>query len=125
MRRGERLPTPLNDLLRNRAREMRRKMTPAELKLWSRIRGDQLGGLRFRRQHPVGPFITDFFCPEKRLVGEVDGDTHFEPGAEQEDRKRTAYLAELGLHELRFTNVDVLTNVDGVVAEIMRFVGLE
>jgi very-short-patch-repair endonuclease len=125
MRRGERLPTPLNDLLRDRAREMRRKMTPAEAKHWSRIRGDQLGGLRFRRQHPIGPFITDFFCPGKRLVVEVDGDTHFEPGAEQADNDRTSYFAELGLRELRFTNVDVLTNVDGVVAEIMRFVGLE
>jgi very-short-patch-repair endonuclease len=107
MQRGERLPSAMNEVLRDRARAMRRKMTQAEVKLWSRIRGDQIGGLRFRRQHAIGPFIADFFCPAKRLIIEVDGDSHFEPEQGQYDKHRTSYFAELGLHELRFTNPDV------------------
>jgi very-short-patch-repair endonuclease len=120
MRDRQHVSPAFREVLRNRAREMRKKMPPAEAKLWSRIRGDQLAGLRFRRQHPIGPFIADFFCPRKNLVVELDGDSHFEPDQERFDRDRTAYIVELGLRELRFTNLDVLENIEGVVAAIAR-----
>jgi very-short-patch-repair endonuclease len=79
MRDRQGINTALRRLLRDRSREMRKEMSPAELELWSRIRGNQMCGLRFRRQHPIGIYIADFFCPCKNLVVEVDGDSHFEP----------------------------------------------
>ena len=62
-----------------RARELRRDMTPAEKKLWARVRAGQLNGAHFRKQHAVGTYIVDFFCAKSKLVIEVDGDTHFDP----------------------------------------------
>jgi very-short-patch-repair endonuclease len=124
MRDREHVDPVFRKVLRDRAREMRSKMSPPELKLWSRIRGDQIGGRRFRRQHPIGPFMADFFCSRYNLVIEVDGDSHFEPGREQDDRDRTRYFAGLGLREIRFTNLEVLRNIDGVVDAIGRAVGV-
>ena len=124
MRDRKHVTPAFREVLRDRSREMRKKMSPAEAKLWSRIRGDQISGLRFRRQHPIGPFIADFFCSRKNLVVEVDGDSHFNPESSQYDKDRTEYFLGLGLHEIRFTNVDVFTSIDGVVDAIARAVGV-
>ena len=110
--------------LHDRARGMRKEMSPAERKLWSYLRGDSFHSLRFRRQHPIGIYIADFFCPRFNLVIEVDGDSHFEPEAMKWDKDRSAYFASLGLKELRFTNVDVFGNIDGVLSAIERRLGL-
>ena len=110
--------------LRDRSRGMRKKISPAERKLWSHLRGDRFYSLRFRRQHPIGIYIADFFCPRFNLVIEVDGNSHFEPEAMQWDRDRTDYLASLELKELRFTNADVFSNIDGVLSEVERRLGL-
>jgi len=96
---------------------MRKAMTPAELRLWSRLRGDQIG-FRFRRQYPLHVYILDFFCPANRLVIEIDGDSHDEQ--RQYDEERTTYLRSRRLQVIRFENSEVMTNLDEVVAEIHR-----
>ena len=100
------------------ARELRSKATAAEIRLWSRLRRKQLHGFRFRRQQPIGPFIVDFFCPEAKLVVEVDGGQH--NVEEEKDAKRTRWLEERGYRVVRFWNNDVLSNTDGVVLAVLE-----
>ena len=105
---------------RNRrfAKTMRQEMTKAELRLWLRLRKPGLPGLRFRRQTPIGSFIVDFFCPERKLIVEVDGDQHAFPTGEQTDAARDAWLREHGYRVVRFWNRDVMTNIEGVCTSI-------
>lgn len=104
--------------VQQRARELRREQTPAERKLWARLRRKQLYGLRFRRQHPIGPFIADFCCVAHKLVVEIDGHSH---GAQVEyDEARTAWLEERGYKVVRFTNDQIHRHLDAVLAEIAR-----
>jgi very-short-patch-repair endonuclease len=99
-----------------RARRLRRDATPAEKRLWSSLRGSNLGGTKFRRQQRLGPFIADFACQSARLVIEVDGDSH----AEQidYDARRTEFLVREGYRVLRFSNRDVMSNLEGVCRAI-------
>jgi very-short-patch-repair endonuclease len=94
---------------------MRKELTPAELALWCRLRGDQLG-VRFRRQHLVGSYIADFFAHAAQLVVEVDGDSHDE--RREYDEKRTYWMSRRGLSVVRYTNEEVLKNLDAVVQAI-------
>ncbi len=104
--------------LQQRAQGLRHDQTPAERQLWACLRGKQLGGFRFRRQHPIGPFIVDFCCLSPRLAIEIDGDSHAEQV--EYDESRTAYLEERGYAVIRFTNQDVQRRLEGVLGEIMR-----
>lgn len=97
------------------ARRLRASLTDAELRLWSRLRRRQLDEFRFRRQHPIGRYVVDFFCPEAKLIIEVDGGQHAE-----ESSVRADWLRDRGYRLLRFWNNDVLGNTDGVVEEILR-----
>ena len=99
-------------------RQLRNKSTDAEILLWSKIRMKQLRGLLFYRQKPLGGYIADFYCPKAKLVIEVDGSQHLTPDAIDDDRVRDEYLANIGLRVLRFTNTDVMENIDGVVEVI-------
>ena len=99
----------------SRAREMRKEMPVAEALLWSRLRGDQLG-IRFRRQFRVGSYIADFFCHAAQVVIEVDGDSHDE--RKEYDEKRTHWMTGRGLTVIRYTNHEVLKNLDNVVRSI-------
>ena len=99
-----------------RSRELRSHLTGPEQLLWSRLRGDKLLGLRFRRQHRIGSYIADFYCPAAKLVIEIDGDSHDE--REEYDRKRTWWMSEQGLRVIRFTNGDVNKHVDAVLRAI-------
>lgn len=94
---------------------MRRQPTTAEALLWLGLRNRQIGGLKFRRQAPIGPFIADFFCPSARLVVEVDGITHAEPAT---DAGRDMWMREQGLRVLRVWHDDVMRNLEGVVESI-------
>ncbi|MFQ5798159.1 MAG: endonuclease domain-containing protein [Bacteroidota bacterium] len=96
-----------------RARELRRKMADSERKLWSVLRRKQLG-VHFRKQVPYGPFILDFLSIKAKIVIELDGSQHFGDGALERDAKRDAYLRTQGLTVLRFSDIDVLKNIDGV-----------
>ena len=99
-----------------RARELRKNMTDAERLLWSRLRRRQVHGWRFRRQHPIGPFIADFACPQARLVIELDGGQH--ALAKDEDAARSRWREQSGYRVLRFWNNDVLTQIDAVLQVI-------
>ena len=101
-----------------RAQSLRRGMTAAEWRLWSRLRGDQVQGLRFRRQEAIGPYIVDFVCRQRHLVIEVDGGQHADPGPRE--IQRTRYLEDRGFRILRFWNHDVLAKTDGAMTEIFR-----
>ena len=108
-----RQPWRADRVIRGRARQLRRDMTVPERTLWSILSDGQMDGHRFRRQYPIGGFIVDFFCPAARLVVEVDGDTHAE--RTEYDRRRTRWLAaQKGVQVVRVSNLDVLTNLEGV-----------
>lgn len=103
--RSERLTT-------RKAKRLRKNLTEAESKLWRHIRLRQLGGFKFRRQHPVGPYVLDFACVEKHLAIEVDGGQHSEYA--DYDSRRSIYLGAHGYKVLRFWNSDVLKNIAAV-----------
>jgi very-short-patch-repair endonuclease len=104
-----------------RARNLRHDQTDAEAKLWARLRGGQLEGLKFRRQFPVGQFIADFCCPQCLLIIELDGGQHAEQRSADEWRSRI--LSERGYRVLRFWNDEVLTSIDGVLEQIVAALG--
>ncbi|TLY12383.1 MAG: endonuclease domain-containing protein [Nitrospirae bacterium] len=101
-------------------RRLRSEMTHPEMRLWARIRAKQFHGLKFRRQHGIGPYIVDFYCPEKSLVIEVDGDTHAEPSQVLKDEQRDRYLQSLGLRVIRYTNDDIVLNLNGVLEDLVQ-----
>lgn len=109
--------------IKERARYMRQNPTSAERILWRKLRGKQLGGFRFRRQHPIHRFIVDFYCAEARLVVEVDGAVHNEPGHAEYDEDRQRFLHGLGLRVLRFSNTEAINETDAVVAVIAESIG--
>ena len=98
------------------ARQLRKTMTDAEVRLWFHLRRSQLNGFRFRKQHPIGPYIADFACIEKRLIVEVDGSQH----NETIDAERDTWFQRHEYRVLRFWNHDVLSQTDHVLAEILR-----
>ncbi len=100
------------------ARQLRRNQTEAEKTLWKYLRSKQFNDTKFRRQHPVGPYIADFACIENKLIVEVDGGQHNEQQNSSHDMKRTEWLKDQGYQILRFWNNDVLTNTDGVREKI-------
>jgi len=104
-----------------RRKQLRREATPAERRLWSAVRNEQLG-IKFRRQHPIGPYIADLCSREAHLVIELDGSGHFEPEQIQYDAERDAYMRHLGLDVLRFTNDDIEHNLPGVSLAIQNHV---
>jgi very-short-patch-repair endonuclease len=110
-------PSRSNPKTRTHAIELRKEPTPAEAKLWSRIRNDQLG-VNFRRQHAIGKYIPDFVCVRKKLIVELDGSQHLEQ--EEYDEERTEYLEALGYKVIRFWNGDVMNNMDGVILAIIQ-----
>jgi very-short-patch-repair endonuclease len=104
----------------HRARSLRANATKAERKLWRRLKSKQIEGLKFRKQHPIGPYILDFYCPEVKLCIEVDGGQHNESSHIQSDATRTNFLEAHGVTVIRFWNVEIFDNLDGVVEAIME-----
>ena len=98
------------------ARQLRVTSTDAEFRLWQRLRNRALGGFKFRRQFPVGPYIADFICIERKLIVELDGGQHADNPA---DERRTRFLELRGYRVIRFWNPDVLSNTDGVLEMIL------
>jgi very-short-patch-repair endonuclease len=104
--------------LKNLAKNLRRNMTDAERRLWSRVRGKQLKGFQFYRQKPIDEFIVDFYCPKARLVIELDGGQHYEEKSNARDKDRDERLHGMGLKVLRFSNRDVMEKLDAVIESI-------
>lgn len=112
-------PTPEQRLF---AKKLRTRLTDCERLMWSQLRNRGLAGLKFRRQHPCPPYVLDFYCAELRLVVELDGGQHYDDRGIEMDRLRTDYLQRQGLEVLRFSNLDVLQNLDGVLTQILRWI---
>lgn len=102
-----------------RARELRRSPSLPEGLLWQILR-QRPGGFKFRRQHPVGPYVTDFYCPAARLIIEVDGASHDMGGNPGRDAERDTWMKERGLRVLRFTAAEILKDRDSAVTMIVR-----
>ena len=102
------------------ARELRRNETEAETILWEALRSRQLKGIRFRRQHPVGHYVLDFFCVKYQLGIEVDGGIHNQPDQAVYDSERTAYLEEHGIRILRFRNEEIMQDLPGLLQGILE-----
>ena len=100
------------------AKELRRKQTDAEKKLWAQLRAKQIEGVKFRRQQFIGPYIVDFVSLEKKLAIEIDGGHHNDKGIVEADEKKTAWLKQTGFQILRFWNNEVMTNIEGVIEKI-------
>ena len=103
-----------------RARQLRRNHTEAERRVWARLRARQLNGVKFRRQHPVGSFVVDFCCPERRVIVELDGGQH--ASRVLEDQRRTTFLVQRGYRVLRFWDNDVITHIEAVIEQIANAV---
>jgi len=104
-----------------RARELRKNMTEAEKKLWLHLRKKKLMGLKFRKQHPIDTFIADFYCHECRLVIEVDGAIHNSKEANNYDSARNAEMERFGINILRFSNDQVMKQINLVINTIKDF----
>jgi len=111
-------PAKLPEDLRIWAREMRCTMTDAEALLWKLIRNRRIAGAKFRRQHPIGRYILDFYCDEKQLAIELDGGQHTD--TVRYDERRDAWLRAQGIEVLRFWNNQVLTETEEVMETIYR-----
>ena len=104
--------------LKSVRRKLRSHLTPAEAKLWKYLQHGQLQGRKFRRQHSIGPYIVDLYCPGERLVIELDGAVHDDAQSWQRDELRSAFLRKQGLRVIRFENHEVMENLEGVLAQI-------
>jgi cyclase len=105
-----------------KAEELRKRMTEAETVLWESLRNKKLSGLKFRRQHPIGRFIVDFYCHMYKLVIELDGSIHNLREVAENDRNREVELKNFGLYILRFTNEQVINDLENVLQTIKHHV---
>ena len=109
---------PYNKNLKELARSLRKNMTDAERRVWSKIRRKQLKEFQFYRQKNIGDYIVDFYCPAAKLIIEIDGGQHYLKESIEKDEAREKFLSDLGFRVLRFSNSDVFKNIEGVVTEI-------
>lgn len=105
------------------ARELRERQTKAESLLWNALRAKRLSGVKFRRQHPIPPFVADFACVKAGLVVEIDGGYH--DYQFQNDEARTSYIERKGFRVIRFSNEDVVSSTESVVISIANDLGIE
>jgi very-short-patch-repair endonuclease len=106
--------------LQSLRRQLRSNLTPAEAELWKHIRNNRLEGKKFRRQHSIGNYILDFYCPQEKLGIELDGRNHFTDNGYEADEIRTAFLNTLNIRMLRFENNEVFNQLEGVLEEIRQ-----
>jgi len=109
-----------NPNLKTYSTKLRKEMTDAERLLWKYIRNKQIKNLQFYRQKIIGNYIVDFYCPAVKIVIEIDGGQHFENDNLKKDKERDRYLSSLGLKVLRFNNLEVLKNKEGVYQRILE-----
>jgi len=104
--------------MKEKARNLRRNQTDAELALWQLLRAKRMKGLKFRRQHPIPPYIVDFICTERKLIIEEDGGQH--ANAVEYDQKRTTFLESKDYTVIRFWNNKILSNIEGVYEVLLK-----
>ena len=108
--------------LKINSRNLRKKSTPHEIKLWSKIKNRSFHNLKFRRQHVIDKYIVDFICLEKKIIIELDGSQHKREKDQKYDRKRNDYLKNLGFIVLRFWNNEVNDNLNAIMLKIEEFI---
>ena len=101
-------------------KNLRKNQTEAELALWQKLRGKRFMGCKFFRQYGIGDYIADFYCPQRKLVIEIDGGQHYSDGKKARDKAREGYMNSLAIRTIRFTNLDVLQNMDAVLSQIEK-----
>jgi very-short-patch-repair endonuclease len=104
--------------LKERRRQLRASLTPTEALLWKNLQRSQVDGRKFRRQHSVGPYVVDFYCPACQLAVELDGQGHFDSTRSEYDVKRMRFLEQQGIRVLRFENRQVFESLEEVLATI-------
>jgi very-short-patch-repair endonuclease len=116
------MSSPIHNVpaLKENRRMLRSNLTPAEAALWKILQSSQLNGRKFRRQHSVGPYILDFYCPSEMLAIELDGAHHFTSTGMENDQVRTSYLENLQIRVLRFEDKDVFEQTEEVIEGIRR-----
>jgi len=110
-----------NSFTFQKAEELRKHMTKAELILWEELRNKKLLGLKFRRQHPISRFIADFYCHKHKLVIELDGEIHLKNYVAINDKKREDEIKSLGITVLRFKNNEIINHLESVLQQISNF----
>lgn len=113
---------PLNEEKLERCKKLRKNATPQEIIAWSRLRAKRFHNLKFKRQYPIGKYIVDFICLDKKLIIEIDGSQHKEKNQEIYDKERTEFLESLGFRILRFWNNEINNNLEGVFLKIEEFI---
>ena len=108
--------------MKKRRQELRRNMTEAERLLWTKIRNRQINGCKFRRQYSIGSYVVDFYSTENKLAIEIDGPSHDSADAIDYDKNRQEEIESLGIRIVRFTNKDVLSNLDMVTIQLSETV---
>ena len=111
------------DKLRFFRKELRHNLTPAEARLWTYLKNSQLEGRKFRRQHSIGSYILDFYCPTEKLAVELDGEVHNTIQAQEYDEIRDLFLLNYGIKILRFENKYVFSELDGLLIMIKNNFG--
>lgn len=101
-------------------RNLRKSQTPEGLIFWANVKGRRFHKYKFRRQYAIGKYIADFYCPQLRLIVEIDGGQHFEEGNKKYDELRTEYFEKLGMRVKRYTNVHIKNNLSGVMDDLME-----
>ena len=104
----------------DRRKQLRENLTSAEALLWLNLKGRRLNGKKFRRQHSIGPYIVDFFCPECRLAIELDGAAHLTDNGNEADTRRSEFLKRFNVRVIRFENRAVFEDLEGVLEDIRR-----
>ncbi|MDZ7968553.1 MAG: endonuclease domain-containing protein [Nostoc sp. DedSLP03] len=107
---------------KEKRRSLRNNMPSAEKIVWERLKNRQIDGCKFRRQYSIDVFVVDFYCPELKLAIEIDGDSHFQEGAQVYDYERQCFLESKGTYFLRFTNQQVYQELEGAIAMIAQTV---
>jgi adenine-specific DNA-methyltransferase len=115
------IKTKIKSLILQRNKKLRKNSTPQEIIFWSRVRAKRFKGLKFKRQHPIGRYVIDFICLEKKLIIEIDGWQHKEEKQERYDKERTDYLEKQGFRIIRFWNDEVNNNLEGIFLKLEEF----
>ena len=110
-----------NKSLKEYSKTLRNNMTDVERLLWSKLKSSQLEGYQFNRQKPIGNYIVDFYCVKANIVIEIDGGQHYTDEGKEKDIIRDKYMVGRGLRVLRFSDTDVLKNIEGIIETILRF----
>ena len=108
----------------DKARDLRKNMTPQERKMWNILRNHQFYGFEIRRQYPISDYIVDFICRSKKIIIEIDGGQHNEDDNKNYDLERTKFLESLGYKVIRFWNNDIDNNIEGVYKEMQKYFGV-